>query len=209
MRSHNTSRTGGDGTAWWEPFADVVPSWFATYLTLEPQARLIHTYETQYLPGLFQTPAYARSVISLVHTDPATVERRVELREARQRLLDQPEPPQIRAVIDEGALTRPPMTPSQRQAQLDRLITLTERPNITMRIVSPAISEMPDPSFTILSFNDRTPDLVYLEEPNGARYLVETADVTRYRDIMAELAATHQTAGETRATLRQLRARLG
>jgi hypothetical protein len=196
-------------SAWWEPFADVVPGWFATYLTLEPNARLIHTYETQYLPGLFQTPAYSRAVMGLAHTDPADVERRVELREARQRLLDQPEPPEIQAVIGEGALTRSPMTPSQRRAQLDRLIALTERSNITMWIVAAAsdIPRIPDSAFTVLSFTDLTrTDLVYLEESDGARYLVEPADVAHYRDLMAELSATHQTAGETRAILRQLRA---
>ena len=71
--------------------------------------------------------AYARAVIGLTYTDAEDIDRRVDLRQARQRLLDQAAPPDVQAVIVETAFTQPPMTPSQKRAQLDRLIALTER----------------------------------------------------------------------------------
>ena len=60
---------------WWEPFTDVVPDWFRTYLTVEPAASVISTHEAQFLPGLFQTADYARAVIGLAHPDPVNAER--------------------------------------------------------------------------------------------------------------------------------------
>ena len=126
-------------STWWEPFGDVVPHWFSRYLSAEPSASLIRCYEARYLPGLFQTAAYARAVIAQTHTDPPSVERRVELRQARQRLLlSKPDPPRIQAIISEDALTRPPVTAGQRREQLDRLVALVERPNISIAILTSA-----------------------------------------------------------------------
>jgi transcriptional regulator with XRE-family HTH domain len=53
---------------WWQRFGDVQPKWFESYLGLEPAASLIRTYELQFVPGLLQTPAYARAVILLGHS---------------------------------------------------------------------------------------------------------------------------------------------
>jgi hypothetical protein len=194
---------------WWEPFSDAVPRWFSRYLSVEPSASLIRCYEAQFLPGLFQTAAYARAVIGLTHTDPAAVERRVDLRQARQRLLDRAHPPTVRAVISEDALTRPPMTPGQRREQLDRLVALMERPHITIAILTSAqAATVNEPSFTIISFSDSaTPDLVYIEEPDDAQYLTDPADITHYEHLLADLSATGSTGDEARAVLSELRAR--
>ena len=50
---------------WWTQYADVTADWFAEYLGLETAASLIRTFETQFVPGLFQTPEYARAVLLL------------------------------------------------------------------------------------------------------------------------------------------------
>src|ERR687887_250981 len=48
---------------WWHQYGDLLPSWFETYLGLEQSAALIRGYEPQFIPGLLQTPEYARAVI--------------------------------------------------------------------------------------------------------------------------------------------------
>src|SRR5690349_24076533 len=77
---------------WWHHYGDILPSWFQSYLGLEAAASLIRTYEIQFVPGLLQTPEYARSVILLGHAGASTeeIDRRVELRQARQRVLAKP-----------------------------------------------------------------------------------------------------------------------
>src|SRR4051794_1510473 len=51
--------------SWWHPWGDVLDPWFQSYLDFEQAAELIRTYEIQFVPGLLQTEAYARAVISL------------------------------------------------------------------------------------------------------------------------------------------------
>ena len=195
---------------WWEPFTDVVPDWFRTYLTVEPAASVISTHEAQFLPGLFQTADYARAVIGLAHPDPVAAERRVELRLARQGLLDRPGSPDISAVIGAEALRPPPLPPQQWRAQLDRLIELTERPRV--RILISAATPVPpvaEPSFTLLRFpDDAHRDLVYVEHLDDARYLDDPAEVARYCDVLAELSAPERTVAETRAVLHRLHAQV-
>ncbi len=50
---------------WWQAYSDVIPAWFAPYLGLEQAAGIIRTYEVQFVPGLLQTPDYARAVLEI------------------------------------------------------------------------------------------------------------------------------------------------
>src|SRR3984957_800253 len=94
---------------WWILYNDILPDWFETYLGLESAAVAIRSFETQFVPGLFQTEDYARAVTRLGHkTAPAgEIERRVGLRLGRQDLVARPQPPRIWAVMDEAVLRRP------------------------------------------------------------------------------------------------------
>ena len=47
---------------WWHSYSDVLPSWFPTYVGLEGAASLIRAYEVQFIHGLLQTEAYARTI---------------------------------------------------------------------------------------------------------------------------------------------------
>src|SRR5271156_2164621 len=71
---------------WWTQYADVTADWFGEYLGLETAASLVRTFEAQFVPGLFQTPEYARAVIALGNAAaaPHEIERRVTLRMSRQ-----------------------------------------------------------------------------------------------------------------------------
>src|SRR5215472_16022453 len=47
---------------WWHSYTDVLPSWFRTFVGLEEAATLIRGYEPHCVPGLLQTPDYARAL---------------------------------------------------------------------------------------------------------------------------------------------------
>ena len=83
---------------WWHGSADILPSWFESYIGLEEAAAIIRSYQVQFVPGLLQTPEYARAVIKLGYEDVTEEElqRRVALRMSRQKLLTQPESPRVR-----------------------------------------------------------------------------------------------------------------
>ena len=102
------------------------------------------------------------------------------------------------------------MTPSQRQAQFDRLIALADRPNISIVIVpSTLAANVASPSFTILSFADAAlADVVYVEGDDNARYLIEPVDVAHYGQLLADLSSPGQSTDDVRLTLRRLRGRV-
>src|SRR4051794_18265980 len=119
---------------WWHRYSDLLPSWFETYLGMEQAASMIRTYELQFVPGLLQTRRYARAVTQLVHSDPAEVERRVELRMRRQAILSAPGGPTLWAVVDEAALRRSLAGAELQREQLDRLIELNRLSNVALQI---------------------------------------------------------------------------
>ena len=54
---------------WWEAFSDALPEQYASYIGLEIEAEEIWQWETQVIPGLLQTEAYAQSVEQRVPLD--------------------------------------------------------------------------------------------------------------------------------------------
>ncbi|MET8833298.1 helix-turn-helix transcriptional regulator [Micromonospora sp. NPDC004540] len=177
---------------WWHRYGDVLPGWFQSYLGLEAAAALIRTYEVQFVPGLLQTPAYARAVILLGHrgAPPAEVDRRVSLRVERQQLLRRSEPPQLWAVLDEAALRRPVGGPEVMRGQLDALIEATAAPHIRLQIVpfDAGGHAAAGGAFSILRFGDQDlSDIVYIEQLTSAVYLDKRDDLDHYAGAMERL----------------------
>ncbi|MGW5559142.1 helix-turn-helix domain-containing protein [Micromonospora sp. NPDC003944] len=113
------------------------PTWLLRYLDAERAAKQLRCYEPTLVPGLLQTEGYARAVIRAHSTlTEAEVERRLANRLARQSLLDQDEPPQLVAVIDEIVLRR--CDEEFRHVMIEQvthLIDMAERPNITVHVI--------------------------------------------------------------------------
>ncbi len=192
----------------WQSYVDVTPAWFTRYVLVEDEATHIRAYEPRFVPGLFQTRQYARAVISLAHTDPDEIERRVEFRLSRQRLVHATVAPRISAVLDEATLTCAHLDSEHARNQLDRLIELDDLPNVTIRVAQPdnSAARTAGEPFTILEFSDLSlSDLVYLEKPDTAVYLDSPADVARYNDVFNRIGADPD---PIRDHLRRLRSRL-
>jgi Domain of unknown function (DUF5753)/Helix-turn-helix domain len=188
---------------WWHRYNDVLPSWFQLYLGLEGAARIIRTYEVQFVPGLLQTEAYARAVILLGYADshPEEIERRVDLRQARRKILSQPDPPQLWAVVDEAVLRRPIGGAAVIRAQIEALIEVTQLPRVRLQIIPFDVGghAAVGGAFTILRFADPDlPDVVYLEQLTGALYLNDRDDIDTYASAMGRLSI--EAAPPTRTT---------
>ena len=193
-----------DSSHGWERYAELLPPWFTTYLDLEQSTSHIRSHDAEYLPGLFQTADCARSIIAITHDDPDAVDRRVDLRIRRQRLLATANSPIIHAVIRENVLTLPALSTVQRHEQLDLLIELAARPRITVQIL-PADSDVDAETFSILAApGGGQSDVVYLERPDDADYLQDEDDVARYAALMDRLCAKAHPAEHTSDILRCL-----
>ncbi|MFE9203201.1 helix-turn-helix domain-containing protein [Micromonospora sp. NPDC007230] len=195
---------------WWHRYGDVLPSWFQSYLGLEAAAALIRTYEVQFVPGLLQTPEYARAVILLGHrgAPDEEVDRRVSLRTKRQEVLRRDKPPQLWAVLDEAALRRPIGGPEVMRAQLDALIAATAQPHVQLQIVPFAAGGHAAASgaFSILRFGDQDlPDVVYIEQLTSAIYLDKRDDLDYYALAMERLCVEAAPPERTREMLVEIR----
>jgi transcriptional regulator with XRE-family HTH domain len=194
---------------WWHRYGDLLPSWFETYLGLEQSASVMRCYQSQFVPGLLQTADYGRGVIRLAHgrETPNEIDRRVDLRMRRQEVLLGAGGPVLWAVIDEAALHRPIGGVPVLRAQLERLIEVAERPNITIQILPYEVGghAAAGGPFTILRFPQADlPDIVYLEQLTSALYLDKRPDVDRYLAVMDQLSVTAEPPDQTGEILGRL-----
>ncbi|SCK45221.1 helix-turn-helix transcriptional regulator [Streptomyces sp. WMMB 322] len=191
---------------WWHAYRDVVPDWFQTFLGLEQAAGVIRTYEVQFVPGLLQTPEYARAVIELGHqgAPEPQIARRVELRMLRQRILHSTRPPHLWAVLDEAALRRGVGGTETMRGQLEHLIAACELPHVTVHIMPFAAGghAAAGGPVTLLRLPERElPDVIYLEQLIGATYPAEPNEVDHYRHVIDRLVTDAAPARRTRAFL--------
>jgi transcriptional regulator with XRE-family HTH domain len=195
---------------WWHDYADVMPNWFEPYVGLEEAAASIRSYEIQFVPGLLQTADYARAVALLGHpARPADeVERRVSLRMARQAVLYRATPVHLWAVLDEAVLLRPIGGADVMRGQLEHLIEISARPNVSLQLVPLELGghAAAGGPFSILRFGERDlPDLVYLEQLTSALYLDKRETVDHYLFVMDRLCVA---ALSTSDSVDAIRARL-
>jgi hypothetical protein len=177
---------------WWHSYTDVFPDWFEQYLGLEAGAAVIRTYEIQFVPGLLQTKEYARAVVMLQHgsAPSSELERRVELRSARQEVLQRSDPVQFWAVVDEAALRRPVGGLDVMRRQIEALIEMTKEPNVTLQVVPFRAGghAAAGGNFSILRFPDPDlADMVYIEQLNSALYLDKSGYADEYAFAMERL----------------------
>jgi len=178
---------------WWSKYGDVLPDWLEPYLGFESAAAAIRSFDTQYVPGLFQTEDYARAVTRLGDRNaPAEeIERRVGLRLARQELLARAQPPRIWAVMDEAVLHRAVGGGPVMRAQLHHLMEVATMPWVTLQVMPFARGGQvgASGSFTVLRFEEHDLlDVVYIEQLTSALYLEQRSDVEHYLGVMEELS---------------------
>jgi len=177
---------------WWQRFSDVLPSWFQAYLGLESSAGMIRTYEVQFVPGLLQSREYARAVVMIGHGAAGLdeIDRRVDVRMARQQLLTRPGAPHLWAVLDEAVLRRPIGGATVMRTQIAALIDAIKLPNVTIQVVpfSAGGHAAAGGAFSILRFPDaELPDVIYMEQLTTALYLDKRDDVDQYAAAMERL----------------------
>ncbi|WP_329557797.1 helix-turn-helix domain-containing protein [Streptomyces sp. NBC_00696] len=194
---------------WWHRYSDVLPNWFATYVGLESAASLIRTFEVQLVPGLLQTEAYARAVISRSMRDvsAADIDRHVALRMERQKILLSENAPSLHIVLDEAVLHRTDGGRDVMRGQLRHLIELSENPDVLLQIMPFSFGGHAGESgaFTILGFleYDLT-DVVYVEQLTSALYLDRREDVAQYGRALKELQQESLGPDGSRDLLREL-----
>ncbi|WP_242902690.1 helix-turn-helix domain-containing protein [Actinomadura terrae] len=157
------------------------PPGFSRYAEIEAKAVAGRFFEAQVVPGLLQTPAYARAVLNS-GLAPEMLEERVASRMGRQEILARDDAPRMWFVLDEAVLRRCVGGPRVMAEQLTRLIDLsTSNHKIEVRILpfSSVTYAGLDGTFSVLSLPDRD-DVAYHEGPEISQVTSVGATVAEY-----------------------------
>ncbi|MFV2179237.1 DUF5753 domain-containing protein [Actinomadura sp. LOL_016] len=182
------------------------PEWFAQFVELEQASNVIRLYEADVIPGLLQNESYARSVIESGDAEsPAEMLRE---RMERQRLFErEPRPVYLTALISQNAIEWPVGSPEIMRAQLQRLLDMSERPNVIIRIVPRSwdVGAYPglDGAFELLKGTDFT-DVAYTQSPGTGRLVSSPVEVERYVVRYDQISAKALPEGPSRELIRSV-----
>jgi len=172
---------------WWQSY-DLT---YATYVGLEAEAVAISDFQSSVVPGLLQTPDYARAGHegTMPRLTNEQIEMQIQAKLTRQSLLTQANPLTFRAVMDEAVLRRVVGGPQVMGKQLDRLIEVARLPNVTLQIIPFTVGSHPglESNFNILELPKPTPSIVFVEGLVGSMYLERAEDLKRYQEVFERL----------------------
>ncbi len=194
---------------WWQKYAGLIGGEYADLIGLEAEARTIRSYEQELVPGLIQTPDYARAVIRarLPTNTTGEIDRRVEIRIERQEVLVRadPPPPRFSVVLSEGALRRPVGGPEVMRMQLEYLTQPRDRANVTVQVLPFDAGVHPSMvgPFTAMTFPDPGDlGVVNVENATGSLFLEEPDELRVYEEIWSTLQASALSADDSQALLK-------
>jgi transcriptional regulator with XRE-family HTH domain len=144
---------------WWSAHRALLSPAHLRYLELEAAATAIHGLGLAVVPDLLQTRGYALADIESGRQDMAgdQIARRVEVRLARQALLDGDQLVDLRMILDEAILHRQVGGREVLAGQLRHLVGMSERPNVTIQVLpfEAAAQSGVRAGFTLLRFSDQ------------------------------------------------------
>ena len=178
---------------WWHAYSDLLSEGTDIWVGLEAEAEAIRTYDVQLVNGLLQTPEYAAAVLHAYYrAEPLEqIERRVELRKARQQLVIEEKNTPIWAVMDEAVLQRHIGPPQLMESQYRRLLELSERSNVTIQILPLAagVYSGGPVSFTVMGLPHPDPEIVVIEYRGGNLYIERSEDVVVHAHVFDRIRA--------------------
>ncbi|RFU36838.1 transcriptional regulator [Actinomadura logoneensis] len=148
---------------------ELLPPGFSEYLIFEDKAILIHKFEAMHVTGLFQTPEYAFEMLKR-RWSPEEAKELVATRLARQEILDGEDACHVVVVYDEGAIRRPVGDRNVMRGQVQHLIDMAQKPNVTLQIVPSSVGAYEGTlgAFTVLGLPDGV-DVAYEEGHVGGQ----------------------------------------
>ncbi|MEU8969529.1 helix-turn-helix transcriptional regulator [Streptomyces monashensis] len=178
---------------WWHRFRDVVTPPFAVFLGLEGAASELSAFDPTLVPGLLQTEAYTRALLSKL--PPERTDAIVRLRTERQhRLLRATAAgPRLRFLLDEAALRRAVGGAATMREQLARLKSDAALAHVELSVVPFARGAYPvlREGSIALTFQSGD-DVLFVEGPNGA--LTTRDDQTAVDEFLTRFEASRKEA---------------
>lgn len=155
---------------------------------IESETRLLRVFESVFVPGLLQTPEYARRMLAEsidLHETPPDLDLGVATRMARQAILYESHR-RFHFVLTEAVLRYRLGPPELMAGQLDRLMALTGSPNIHLGVIPFDAVYPAKPTHGFWLHDER----VVLVETIGAELtLTQPHEISLYTKVFARLAS--------------------
>ncbi|GAB2721297.1 helix-turn-helix domain-containing protein [Streptomyces bullii] len=132
------------------------PDWFRRRAEMDAVAVELYEYQVQVVPGLLQTPGYARALFSRLPSTAEEVQERVRARLSRQRRFLSDDGPLYVAILDESCLRNVMGNTSVMRDQCAHLLAMGRRPNVRIQIAPAARAELrrPKTSMALIAMPD-------------------------------------------------------
>jgi hypothetical protein len=138
-----------------------VKLWAAPWFGTEAKAHTLRYWAPVIVPGLVQTPAYARELFLAMGLDDAKVDEFLEVRMGRQAIMERVDPPDVTVVLWEPVLHHQIGTSEIMRAQFGRLVELSRQPTVTIHVLPSSIGANPGLGGAInLAATDDAPELL-------------------------------------------------
>ncbi|AEK40819.1 XRE family transcriptional regulator [Amycolatopsis mediterranei S699] len=159
-----------------------LPFALTTRLDLERTATTITTWSPLIIPGLLQTPDYIRSIMDKSAVSIEQADKRLRVRLARQRILTRSDPVRFTALLGERSLHENFGDTGVMSDQIDHLLAMSARPNISLRIVPAGIGYHPGliGPFDIYEFPG-SPPIASIEHIYSTAFLHEESQTTGHK----------------------------
>ncbi|GAA3012813.1 helix-turn-helix domain-containing protein [Streptomyces fulvorobeus] len=176
---------------WWNQYPELRS--LVEYVALEDIATGVRTWQGAFVPGLLQTPDYARALAvgNADWDDPEEIERFVEAKVARQARLADSNPLALWAIVAEGALRQLVGGREVMRAQLERLSEAAAEPNVTVQVVPFLAGSHPGMTgaFSVVSFAEPgAMDVVYMDTTSSTLWLESEKDAARHNVTFGRIA---------------------
>ncbi|MFI0979708.1 helix-turn-helix domain-containing protein [Streptomyces sp. NPDC021093] len=181
--------------SWWDRYRGSLPAALLDIAELEAHAPRMRSAHSVHIPGILQTSDHAIAVFRVVV--PQLPEHEVALRLAyrveRQQVLGGADPAAYIGVVHEAALRMQFGGRKVARAQLEHLLVLSERENITLRVIPFEAGAFPGAGQTVNYAEGPVPqlDTVQIDSTHGPEFLYGDAQLAKYRahlDWMEDIA---------------------
>jgi hypothetical protein len=172
---------------------------------VESSTKSVRQYLHQVVPGLFQSPAYTRALLTTGGESDVTAV--LDGRARRQQRLREPGGPNWDIVLEEAALRNAVVPPSALAEQCDRLIADAALPAVSLRVIPTAAQRTGTSPISFLIYDFESPDspaVVYVETPTLDLYLSAASDLTRYNAVFSRVASDALSVDETTSFLAEM-----
>ncbi|WP_410673236.1 Scr1 family TA system antitoxin-like transcriptional regulator [Amycolatopsis sp. cmx-4-68] len=181
-----------------------VPAALTAVMQCERSASVITNWSPLIIPGLLQTPDYARALLTASGIRVDEADARLVARLERQRILSGPEPVRLNAIFSELAIREVVGDAALMSDQIDHLLGLAVTSNISVRIVPADVGYHPGKigMFALYEFLADTA-IVYIEHYHASAFVNELETTARYRQLVKLLQGKALTEEASRDLLRE------